>query len=93
MIPLYQYPTVTNGKCTGTNYTSVATSKINNRTVAIVNPNNGPAITGADLASFNVCINYLRANQVKVIGYIHTKVGYPGPINGYRSYKDVTADV
>lgn len=38
------------------------------------------------------CIDYLRTKGVKVIGYVHTKVGYPS-ITGYRTLAAVKADI
>ena len=28
-----------------------------------------------------------------MVGYVHTKVGWPGPITGYRPYKNATDDI
>lgn len=59
-----------------------------------MNPANGPN-WGTDtwkLASYNACISYLRTNGVKVVGYVHTKVGYPS-ITGYRTLQDVIDDM
>lgn len=71
----------------------VANSNLASRTIAIINPNNGPIIDATTKAAFIICINYLRNAGVKVVGYVHSKTGWPGPINGYRSYSMVTADV
>jgi hypothetical protein len=47
MIPLYQYPTTSNGNCTNADFVRIATSSVAKRTIAIVNPNNGPQTTTA----------------------------------------------
>lgn len=58
-----------------------------------MNPNNGPlGITITDKLVYNTCITYLKNAGVTVIGYIHTKTGFPN-INGYRAIADVKADI
>ena len=42
MIPLYIYPRTINGFCLEEAYIQIATSPIASRTIAIINPNNGP---------------------------------------------------
>jgi hypothetical protein len=60
--------------------------------VVIMNPNNGPDGTDADDIVYNSCIDYLRSAGAAVIGYVHTKTGYPD-ISGFRAIADVKADV
>ena len=62
------------------------------RTIAIVNPNNGPVTSSGDENNYKICINYLRSKGVKVVGYVHTKLGYPS-IYGYRPYANVVSDI
>jgi len=61
------------------------------RTIAIVNPNNGPRVDSGSTSDYNICVNFLRSKGVRVIGYVHTKVGYPN-INGYRPIEEVNSD-
>lgn len=55
---------------------------------------NGPSWAGdLDLkAAYVGCMAYLRANSVKVIGYVHTKLGYPN-IYDWRPWSEVQADI
>ena len=86
-------PTTTNGVCTNDDFIRVGTSALANKTIAILNGNNGPNTDDADgTLSMQICGNYLRAKGVKVVGYVHTKTGYPN-INGYRSLADVKTDI
>ena len=90
MIPLYVYPTSNSGVCTQSDYISVGSSAIAKKTIVVVNPNNGPS-TSKD-SGYTACITYLRSKGVKVVGYVHTKVGYPD-ITGYRNINDVKTDI
>ena len=93
MIPLYISPTSNGNQCTSDDWKTVASSAMANRTIAIVNPNNGPSTDGpATTAAFVTCINYLRASGVKVVGYVHTKLGFPN-IYGYRQFTEVVTDI
>lgn len=98
LIPLYVWPTIDDQgsgyECVSEDYIKVADSIAADKTIAIVNPNNGPDYGGDSWKklSFDTCIAYLQANGVEVIGYIHTKVGFPS-ISGYRALEDVVADV
>ena len=76
-------------------YIKVAQSAaLGTKIIAIVNPNSGPDYdTNEVLTSYEVCIAYLKANNVEVIGYISTKVGWPGPISDYRNMADIKADI
>ena len=80
---IYQYMKVAQSATFGT------------KIIAIVNPNSGPDYGTDDVlkSSYDVCIAYLKANNVEVIGYINTKVGWPGPISGYRTMTDIKADI
>ena len=74
-------------------YVKVASAAaLGTKIIAIVNPNNGPNAPSETVALYHVCIDYLKTNGVEVIGYIHTKVGYPN-ISGYRDVDDTKADV
>jgi hypothetical protein len=73
-------------------YIAVANSPLAARTIVIANPSNGPKTDAAGTSAYKACINYLRSKGVKVVGYIHTKLGYPN-INGYRSYSTVISDI
>lgn len=62
--------------------------------IAIVNPNNGPNYSDAGAKSnYDICIAYLEANNVEVIGYVHTKLGWPDPISAYREMADIKTDI
>jgi len=76
-------------------YIKVAQSALlGTKIIAIVNPNSGPDYsTNEVLTSYEVCIAYLKANNVEVIGYVSTKVGWPGPISDYRNMVDIIADI
>lgn len=93
IVPLYITPTATGTTCTSSAWKTVASSAIANRTIAVANPNNGP-VTGstAATAAYTACINLLRSKGVKVVGYVHTKLGYPD-IYAYRAYSDVVTDI
>lgn len=75
-------------------YIKVATSEAASQTIAIVNPNNGPNYDTDDWMklSYDICIKYLQDAGVEVIGYVHTKVGYPD-ITGYREIAHVKEDI
>lgn len=72
----------------------VATSVASSKTIAVVNPYNGPDYGGDTWKklSYDTCIAYLKGNNVEVTGYVHTKLGYPN-IYGYRDADDVKADI
>mmetsp|Transcript_27342 Transcript_27342/g.41586 ORF Transcript_27342/g.41586 Transcript_27342/m.41586 type:complete len:1401 (+) Transcript_27342:156-4358(+) len=97
MIPLYIAPEIdiTDGSCTSVAYQQVANSAGNGANViAIVNPNNGPNYDyESTKAAYDSCIAFLREANVEVIGYVHTKVGYPNTITAYRNMTDIKADI
>jgi hypothetical protein len=97
MIPVYWYPeadsTTDPYTCTDADIITIATSSVASRTIAILNPDNGPDTTSdVDLYSYTACIDYLRAAGVMVVGYVHTKDGYPN-IDAYRDISLVYADI
>ena len=93
MVPLYVYPAVTNGACSDPSYTRIALSEAAAKTTVILNPNNGPqGVSQSTINNYKTCIIYLQNHNVKVIGYVHTKVGYP-KITGFRTINDVRADI
>lgn len=87
------YPTTDGSECIHPDYIKIATSAVASKTIAIVNPHNGPhGASPADELNYQICIHYLQSHSVQVIGYVHTKVGYPD-ISGYREAADVKADI
>lgn len=96
LVPLYVWPTIDAAtfNCISEDYTKLATSAAASQTIAIVNPYNGPNWSNDPWKklSYDNCIKYLRDNDVEVIGYVHTKLGYPH-IYGYRDPADIKADI
>lgn len=76
LVPLYLYPIVdSDGNCISQEYINVATNVAAGKTIAIVNPSNGPTYASIEQKiAYESCIAYLRSYNVEVIGYIHTKV-------------------
>jgi hypothetical protein len=93
VIPAYWYPKIGNGACTDAKLKLVANSGLASRTIVIVNPNDGPSTDTGDIYTYTICNNFLRNKGVKIVGYTHTKTGWPGPIDGYRPIADVKAEI
>jgi len=102
LIPLYIWPTISNigpnGEldCSDPAWLKVGNSASASKTVAVVNPQNGPP-NQADswqVLSYQLCITFLKSKGVTVVGYVHTKIGYStGTITGYRNIADVKNDI
>ena len=95
IIPLYVNPeTDEAGNCSSEEYVKVATSAEASRTLAIVNPNNGPDY-GSEFATklaFDECIAYLQDHGVVVLGYVQIKSGNPN-VPGHRDFDEITTDI
>eukprot|EP00347_Sterkiella_histriomuscorum_P010945 403374332 len=94
VIPLYLWPDFDGKKCIQKFYLDIANSPMADRTIVIMNPSNGPQWSNDSwkLKSYKACIQLLRENKVKVVGYVHSKVGYP-QISEYRQSDEVKRDI
>ena len=71
----------------------MATSSVASRTIVILGFGaHGPVTQVSMIPIYKTCIDYLQSYGVKVVGYVHTKNGFPN-IFGYRTKAAVFKDV